>query len=222
MKKFIFPIILLATLSSCSTKPELRADIKEFVTNFSLKKAMDTYKKGGYVKEVEAIEDGKVNLEVTEMEFSYLDGTHPSYSKTTTKYVDEIEVEKIEEEFVVMDDKYYLFTNGELKESSLDECSGLIRNFFYTKTQIEGEYHVQGMYYGDYILQVAPVLQEFITIDQENELYLFEYEVDVVRDGVTVTCGQSYSVNKLGMLIENHVIGYKDNVLRKTDIVVHD
>ena len=222
MKKFLFPAIILIALSSCSTKPELREDIKEFVSNFSLKNAMDTYKKGGYLKEIEEIKEGKKTLERIEMEFSYLDSAHPTYTKTTTNYIDDIESSKEEVEFVVLEEKYYISTNGELKESSLEECSELIKCFFYEKTQIEGEYHTQGMYYGDYILQVAPVLQNYITIDKDKELYLYNYETEGIQEGEKVTYEQHYSVNKLGMLVENHVYAESKNNSRKTDVIVHD
>lgn len=222
MKKFLFPVILLITLSSCSTKPELRADIKEFISKFSLIEAMDTYKKGGYIKEIEEINGEKKTLERIEMEFSYLDAAHPSYTKTTTKFVDDVESSKEEVEFVEIESKYYVSTNGELKESSLEECSELIKNFFYEKTQIEGEYHTQGMYYGDYILQVAPMLQNYITIDQDQELYLYNYETEGIQEGEKVTYEQHYSVNKMGMLVENHAHVQSKNNSRKTDVVVHD
>lgn len=222
MKKFLFPVILLAALSSCSTKPELRADIKEFISKFSLKEAMDTYKKGGYIKEIEEINGEKKTLERIEMEFSYLDAAHPSYTKTTTKFVDDVESSKEEVEFVEIESKYYVSTNGELKESSLKECSELIKNFFCEKTMIEGEYHVQGMYYGDYILQVAPMLQNYITIDQDQELYLYSYEIEGIQEGEKVTYEQHYSVNKMGMLVENHAYAQSKNNSRKTDVVVHD
>ncbi|MBQ6920769.1 MAG: hypothetical protein IJQ72_02580 [Bacilli bacterium] len=222
MKKFLFPVILLITLSSCSTKPELRADIKEFISKFSLEEAMNTYKKGGYIKEIEEINGEKKTLERIEMEFSYLDAAHPSYTKTTTKFVDDVESSKEEVEFVEIESKYYVSTNGELKESSLKECSELINNFFYEKTQIEGEYHTQGMYYGDYILQVAPMLQNYITIDQDQELYLCNYETEGIQKGEKVTYEQHYSVNKMGMLVENHAHVQSKNNSRKTDVVVHD
>ncbi len=222
MKRFLFPTVVLIALTSCGSKPELRKDIKEFVSNFSLKGAMDAYQKGGYTYRVETNNsEGKV-VEYIEMEFSYLDALHPSYTKTTTNYVNDVETSKEEIVFVEQDEKYYISTNGELEESSLDDCSELIKKFFYEKTQIDGEYHTQGWYYGDYLLQVAPVLQKYITIDQENELYLYSYEVETTQGGSNVTYWQNYSVNKLGMLVENHVFAENKNESRKTDIYVHD
>lgn len=222
MKKFLFPVILLTALSSCSTKPELRSDIKEFISKFSLKEAMDAYKSGGYTYLVEDNIEGKKSVTRIEMEFSYLDANHPTYSKITTNYEDDVQTSKEEVEFVEMDEKYYISTNGELKESSLEECGELIKNFFYEKTQIEGEYHTQGMYYGDYIKQIAPVVQNRITIDQENELYLYEYEVEAIQDGVIVNYTQNYSVNKIGMLVENHAIAQSVKETKKTDVYVHN
>ena len=222
MKKILLPLLVILTLTGCHTKPELRKDIADFISKFSLKESMDAYKSGGYTYLVEDNIEGKKSVTRIEMEFSYLDANHPTYSKITTNYENDVQTSKEEVEFVEMDEKYYISTNGELKESSLDECSKLIENFFFLKTQVDGEYHTQGMYYGDYIKQIAPVVQNRITIDQENELYLYEYEVEAVQDGVIVNYTQNYSVNKIGMLVENHAIAQSVKETKKTDVYVHD
>ena len=220
MKKVVLLFIPLLSILACSTKPELREDIAKFISNFTISKAMDTYKEGGYSQVVEDIEGERKAKECIEVEFSYLDSLHPTYSKTTTNYVNDVQTSIEEIRFIEIEDKYYLSTNGELKESSLEECSNLIKEFFYKQTQVDGEYHTQGMYYGDYIKQVAPVLQKYITIDETKELYLFDYLVSEKRGELENIYEQHYRVNKLGMLLENHVNGYSETKSRTTDILV--
>ena len=49
-----------------------------------------------------------------------------------------------------------------------------------------------------------------------------EYEVEAIQDGVIVNYTQNYSVNKLGMLVENHAIAQSVKETKKTDVYVHD
>ncbi len=222
MKKFLFPFVILVCLTGCQTKPDLRQDIKEFISKFNIKDAMDAYKKGGYVKEVNEISNGKKLTTRVEMEFNYLSSEHPTYVEVTTNYENDVQTSKVEVEFVELDEKFYLSTNGELSESSLAECGELIQKFFYKKVDLDGEYHTQGWYYGDLIRNVAPVMQSYITIDQEKELYILDYTAKDVIEGVETETRQNYSVNKLGMLVENHVSATNENIKRTTDVVVHN
>ena len=86
MKKILLPLLVVLTLTGCHTKPELRKDIADFISQFSLKESMDTYKSGGYTYLVEDNIEGKKSVIRIEMEFSYLDANHPTYSKITTNY----------------------------------------------------------------------------------------------------------------------------------------
>ena len=218
MKKFILPLVMLASLSSCHAKPELRKDIKEFIANFSLKAAMEAYKTGGYTNTKETTKGGIKTKVVITLEFSIVDEEHPTYVEVTTNYENDVETSKVEVEFVENDGEYYISTNGELKPSSLKECKKLITKFFYKKTELDGTYHIQGYYYGDYLREVAPALQQYVTIDQDNELYIHEY--DVVQQDTDIY--QKYTVNKLGMLVENHNTIENSDKKVQQDIYVHN
>ncbi len=218
MKKFVLPLVMLAALTSCNAKPELRKDIKEFIANFSLKASMDAYVTGGYTSTKVTTEGGTKTTVITSLEYSRVDEQHPTYVEVTTIYVNDEESSKTEIKFVEVDGEYYLSTNGELKPSSLNECKKLITKFFYKKTELDGTYHIQGYYYGDYLKEVAPVLQQYVTIDQENELYVHEY--NVVQQNTEYY--QKYTVNKLGMLVENHNTVENDSKKVEQDIYVHN
>ena len=222
MRKLLFPLAISLTLLSCGGKPELREDIKEFISQFSIEVAMNTYKTGGYISTVEEITAEKKTKKVIEMEFSYVDSSHPTYVETTTQYEDDVVKSVTEIEFVEIEEKYYISRNGELTESTLQRCSELIRDFFYKKVELDGQYHVQGWYYGDLIKNVAPVMQEYITIDQDQELYILDYTKTDVLDGLETNLHQDYSVNKYGMLVENHVSASNAQVTKTTDVIVHN
>ena len=119
---------------------------------------------------------------------------------------------------MINEEGYFISTNGELQASSLKEYKRIITKFFYKQTQLGGTYHTQGFYYGDYLQEVAPSLQQYVTIDQDNQLYIHEY--DVTEKGTHYY--QKYSVNKWGMLVENHNTVQNLNKKVQQDIYVHN
>ena len=223
MKKSVFPIFFVTLLTACHVKPELRKDIKEFVSQFSLKAAMEQYKTGGYTSTKETRQIGQNTLkEVIEMEFSIIDDEHPTYVETTTNYENDEISSQVEVRFVEQDDEYYISTNGELKKSSLKEYKKYITRFFYKKVDLDGQYHTQGFYYGDYLKEVAPNLQNYVTIDQERELYIMEYHTLEKQGEVTAEINQMYTVNKWGMLNTNHYMMGTEEKTVTQDIIVHN
>ena len=204
MKKLVLPLVLFASLTACNSKPELRKEIKEFISQFSLSEAVKQYQTGGYIS-TKVTTEGETNTkQVIEMSYSLLDENHPTYIETTTDYENDVVTSTVEIRFVENEAGAFISKNGELKKSSVKECKSLITKFFYKKVDLDGRYHTQGFYYGDYLKEVAPALQQYVTIDQENELYIMDYSVTKTSDGITAQVSQNYSVNKWGMLVENH------------------
>ena len=218
MKKVVLPLALLTLLTSCHAKPELRKDIKEFIAQFSLSEAMAEYKTGGYTSTKEITEGETKTKTVINLEYSIVDDEHPTYVEVTTIYENDVETSKKEVEFVINEEGYFISTNGELQASSLREYKRIITKFFYKQTQLDGTYHTQGFYYGDYLQEVAPSLQQYVTIDQDNQLYIHEYDVTEKSTHYY----QKYSVNKWGMLVENHNTVQNSNKKVQQDIHVHN
>ena len=222
MKKAIFPLIILLTLTGCSDKPDLRKDISDFISHFSLSESMEAYKSGGYISTRVDTTGEKALKTVVELEYSRVDQDHPTYVEVTTNYEDDVETSKVEVRFVESEGSYYISTNGELKPSSLKECNNLITKFFYKEVGVDGNYHTQGFYYGDYLKVVAPVLQNWVTIDQQNELYIYDISVTKVIDGLETTVSENYSINKLGMAVENHNYVGNETGYIEQDIYIHN
>ena len=196
-------LLTMSLLSSCAKK-ELRSDIKDFVASFSLSESMLAYKHAGYTSEKESFIDGVKTNENTTLNFNILDEENPEYHlKTITKTNDEDE--KVYEKFLSKnEEKIYLNeTEKEPVEYSINDVKLLVQDFFFTEVLLEGTYHCYGMYYGDLVLETARDFQEFVTIDQENELYELHYFTKGKGNGKPSTLEQYYSVNKLGMLVKN-------------------
>lgn len=198
-------ISLVILLSSCAPKA-LREDIKEFVKTFSLNESIKAYKVAGYNEENIVITNGVINKTLTTLNFDTSDVNSPKYHKNTKTYIGE-ELEREKDEYIEqVEDKFYFHQNDEATEYDLLECHNLIQSFFYEQVEAEGTYHIRGHYYGDYILQSCSAFQNFITIDSEKELYIFEAsQIKAAPNGEKVNVHQKYEVNKLGMLVTNNV-----------------
>lgn len=202
LRKIVTSLFMVLLLSSCAK--ELRSDIKEFVASFSLSESMSTYKHAGYTSVKISEVDGVKTEENISLTFNTLDEENLSYSFTKKTKINDGE-ENIFEKFLTKNDgKYFLNeTDKEPVEYSIDQINLLVQEFFYKNVMYEGTYHCNGMYYGDLILETIQELQGFVEINQEKEWYIFSHKTSGKVDGKDSSVEQYYSVNKLGMLIQN-------------------
>ena len=219
-RKYIAFIGAILLLTSCGER-KLRSDIDKFITSFSLQDAVASYLEAGY-ESVRTQTGGEVETkEEIFLSFNVKDASHPQYKKETKKYENNVLKSDVVEE-IKEDDSGFIFaiTDREDMRYTLEECHDVIKTFFYKESLFDGTYNVQGMYYGDYLKQVAPGLQDYVTIDEENQLYIMEYSKDEKINGYNAHVEQKYSVNKLGMLEKNHFIVTRDEEKIEQNITV--
>ena len=202
LRKIVTSLFMVLLLSSCAK--ELRSDIKEFVASFSLSESMSTYKHAGYTSVKISEVDGVKTEENISLSFNTLDEENLTYSFTKKTKINDGE-ENIFQKFLTKNDgKYFLNeTDKEPVEYSIDQINLLVQEFFYKNVMYEGTYHCNGMYYGDLILETIQELQGFVEINQEKEWYIFSHKTSGKVDGKDSSVEQYYSVNKLGMLVQN-------------------
>ncbi len=202
LRKIVTSLLMVLLLSSCAK--QLRSDIKEFVASFSLSESMSTYKHAGYTSVKISEVDGVKTEENISLSFNTLDEENLTYTFTKKTKINDGE-ENIFQKFLTKDDgKYFLNeTDKEPVEYSVDQINLLVQEFFYKNVMYEGTYHCNGMYYGDLILETISELQGFVEIDQEKQWYIFSHQTSGKVDGKDSSVEQYYSVNKLGMLIQN-------------------
>ena len=202
LRKIVTSLFMVLLLSSCAK--QLRSDIKEFVASFSLSESMSTYKHAGYTSVKISEVDGVKTEENISLSFNTLDEENLSYTFTKKTKINDGE-ENIFQKFLTKNDgKYFLNeTDKEPVEYSVDQINLLVQEFFYKNVMYEGTYHCNGMYYGDLILETISELQGFVEIDQEKQWYIFSHKTSGKVDGKDSSVEQYYSVNKLGMLIQN-------------------
>ena len=212
MKKHNIATIVFAIplLVSCSKNIPLRSDIEEFIASFSLSESMQTYRevtysstKNQYLKNAHTYIYTNLSFNVKNIENGDIE-----YHKNVKVYNEETLDTETDIEIINENNKYYYVVNGNRQEKTIDECLDVIETFFFEDT-LTDYYHYNGNYYGDLVLETCRTYQEFVTIDQERELYILAYdrEGDEKVDGENrhYRLQQEYSVNKLGMLVENHL-----------------
>ena len=189
----------VSLLLSCTGR-KLRSDIAEFIASFSLTDSVQAYLEAGYTSiKIEVIDEEETKT-VEDFSFNVRDIENPIYSYDTKIYKNGTLSSSVNEHIEIENSKYYLVKNEVKEEYSLEQCHLLVQNFFYKEVMLDGSYHVQGMYYGDYVQQSAEYYQDYITINIEEDLYIYEVDRNSVVEDKEVKMYEKYSVNKLGML----------------------
>lgn len=197
-KLYILP--LLALLSSCVSSIPLRSDIREFIASFSLEESINTYLEGGYDRHEIVYRDNVKTETYIEVDFNIKNVNHPTYTYVETIYKDDALDRTTNRQLVYEDEKIFYESEEGKTEYNLSQCRKLINTFFYTQTSIDGMYHSNGMYFGDYLVEMSRDIQNFVTINSDKTKYIFHREHTGMENGVSATIKQDYSVNTLGML----------------------
>ena len=197
MRKLSLLLLPISLIASCS-KAELRSDIKEFISGFSLTESMEIYKKAGYHSTLESVVSNEKKNEYDEVSFDIRDDANISYTHTLTTYIND-SLSSSESETIVTEDGKYIHTrNGSSDEYTASDCSKLVRTYFYRSEPVEG-FHDYAMYYGDYISGVALRLQSAMTVDKENNTLTLEYTINDTSNDARVE--QIIKVGSTGMLL---------------------
>lgn len=202
MKKRYILILLTLFLISCA-KGELRKDIKEFIANFDFQVAVNEYQNASYEWIDITTDEEKTIKKVTNFYFNIKDRNNIEYKKDIKLYKDDEITDTSLEEITYIDEKIYLSSSKDgLKEINEEKALEIISSFFYIKSEYQNNYHTGAMYYGDLVKEVAYDVQDLITIDLDNNLYIYEYK-DYVSEGANSS--QKYIVDRYGMLVSNQV-----------------
>lgn len=213
--------MVVALLTSCK-RVNIRSDIANFIASFSLEESVRNYLEGGYTQTSITTEGEIVTKEIIEFSFNVKEATLPEYKKIKTTYINEELSKEEKEELIIKDDKYYLLDADGEHEYTLEQCHDKVKKFFYEQESFEGTYHSGGMYRGDYILQGIEYFQPYATISEDEKLLTFDISEEAFDgEGQKYTLNSVYSVNKLGMLTEQNVIGNKDGLHKTLHLVVY-
>ena len=224
--KLIFAIPLLV---SCSKNIPLRSDIEDFIASFSLSESMQVYREVFYSAVKEQLLKNEHRFIYTNLNFNVknIEDGEIEYHKSVKVYKDDVLETETDIKIETENGKYYNVINDSKQEVTIDDCLDTIEQFFFEETMTD-YYHYNGNYYGDLVLETCRQYQEFVTIDQEKQLYVLAYNregyEDVETDNGKVNkyykVQQEYSVNKLGMLVENHLDYRFGDEFIKEDILV--
>ena len=208
----------ISLLTSCSDN-SLRSDIKEFIASFSLEESIKAYLEAGYTETKVAVENNVTIKTVEVFDFNVKDAMHPKYKKAISTYIDEKFDNEVSEEIIEENNTFYLLkNNSEKEEYTLEKAHKKVEQYFYKSVEYDAV-HLYGMYYGDYIKQIVTTLQSLVTIDTENDLYIYHTSRTYLNDkNIKVYEEQTYKVNRLGMLVSNDLIRQSDSLTVTTHI----
>ncbi len=198
--KKLYLLPLLSLLASCVSSIPLRSDIREFIASFSLEESINTYVNAGYNRHEVVYRDNVKTEEYIEVAFNIENVNHPTYSYEQRKYIDDILDSTITRTLIYENEKIFYESEDGKVEYNLTQCRKLINTFFYTQTSMDGMYHSNGMYFGDYLIEMSRDIQNFVTINSDKTKYIFHREHTGLENGINATIVQDYSVNSLGML----------------------
>ena len=229
-KKHIATLLLaIPLLISCSKNIPLRSDIENFIASFSLENSMQEYREVSYSATKNQYLENVHSEVVTSLDFNVknIEEGVIQYHRNVKTFEEGVLADELDAQITKENDKYFYIVNNEKFERTIDECIDIIEKFFFEETMTD-YYHYNGNYYGDLVLETCRYNQEFVTIDQEKEIYILSYsregEEDVEVEGGKVKkhylVSQEYSVNKLGMLVENHLDYRLGDEYIKEDIYV--
>lgn len=217
----LFTLSVVALLTSCN-KIQIRSDIAEFIASFSLEDSVRAYLEGGYEQTSITTTNDEVVKEVETLSFNVKDNQKPQYEKKILKYKNDVLESEIKEEIVIQNDKYYFIDSDGTHEYTLQECHDKVEKFFYEQSSFEGTYHYRGMYRGDYIKQGIEYFQPYATVSEDKSLLTFDISEDNFdENGLKYHINSVYSVNTLGMLVEQNIIGTKEGLTKTLNLVVY-
>lgn len=186
---------VIVLLTSCGEAKPLRSDIRIFIASFSLPKTMEVYKEVEYESSYDRSKDGQKESGSVILSFNIKDQNNPSYLYSEYNYKNDVLDSEIHRQIVKENEQLYYIENDTKVPCEFSKCTELIKDYFYTYTEMEGIFHFGGNYMGDYLGQRARDIQDFITIDEENKLLKF----DRTFSDSTQTLDHKYIVDVYGM-----------------------
>ena len=188
---------VIVLLTSCGDARPLRSDIRLFIASFSLPKAMEIYQDVEYEMQYERSKDGEKESGSVTLTFNILDRDNPIYLYSEVNYKNDVLDSEIHRSITKENNQLYYIENEVKTPCEFSKCTELIKDYFYTYTEMEGIFHFGGNYMGDYLGQRARDIQDFITIDEENKLLKF----DRAFETATESLDHRYVVDEYGMWV---------------------
>ena len=186
---------VIVLLTSCGNAKPLRSDIRKFIASFSLSKAMEEYQEVDYESHYDRFKNGEKESGNITLSFNIKDVENPIYSYDEYNYKNDVLDSEIHRSIVKENDQLYYIENESKTPCTISKCTDLIKDYFYTYTEMEGVFHFGGNYMGDYLGQRARDVQDFITIDEENKLLKFDRSYEEISQSLD----HHYVVDEYGM-----------------------
>lgn len=219
----VLPLVMISLLTGCRDNRHLRSDIKQFIASFSLNEARKIYLDAGYTRTDVSEENDQIITNIESISFNIKDLENISYDYEVKRYVDgELDEEHSRHNYVIKDMGEYYYSNGTTSPRITAEriINNYVTTFFY-RDEVQGV-HSNGMYSGDTIKNLIYDLQKYVTIDQENELFIYDVPWGDKKDAKGYDFEEHWVVNKLGMTDSCYIKQTNGIVSMETTISVYN
>ena len=219
----VLPLVMISLLTGCKETRHLRSDIKQFIASFSLNEARKIYLDAGYTREDISFENGQKIKNIETLTFNIKDLENISYDYQNLRYVNDVlDEDRSVHNYVYKELGEYYYTNGTSSNRITKEkiVNNYVTTFFY-RNEVEGV-HSNGMYSGDTIKNLIYDLQKFVTIDQENNLFIYDMPWGEKKDVDGYDFEERWVVNSLGMTDSCYIFQSNGKVSMQTNITVYN
>ena len=219
----ILPLVMISLLTGCKETRHLRSDIKKFIASFSLNEARKVYLDAGYTRVDISNENNQILKNIETLTFNIKDLENISYDYSIQRYVNDVlDEDNCVHSYVHKEEDGYYYTNGPStsKISKESIVNNLVTTFFY-RNEVQ-DVHSNGMYSGDTIKNLIYDLQNYVTIDQENNLFIYDMPWGEKKDAKGYNFEEYWVVNSLGMTESCYINQSNGIVSMETNITVYN
>ena len=214
---------MISLLTGCRETRTLRSDIKKFIASFSLNEARKIYLDAGYERTDVSRENNQIIKNIETISFNIKDLENLAYDYQVLRYVDDVlDEDNCVHSYVYKELGEYYYTNG--TSSTRVSAERIVNNYvstFFYRNEVEGV-HSNGMYSGDTIKNLIYDLQKYVTIDEENELFIYDIPWGEKKDAEGYNFEEYWVVNKLGMTESCYIRQSNGIVEMETTISVYN
>lgn len=222
MRRRLFTPLLavISLLTSCNNRP-LRSDIAQFIASFSIVESRKNYQESGYERQDISIEkDGTIRV-IETVDFNIKNLENIVYEYHYDKYQDSSLIESHYRHVVKENNQYFYIDDDEkVAKTSEEIISQHVTSFFY-KTSYQELYYL-GMYAGDYMNDIINDVQDYVSIDNENHVLIYDVTSDEKEESSGLTYEETWIIDMYGMTKSCNIHSTNGIVDMTTTILVYN
>lgn len=221
-KVFTLSLAVISLLIGCQQSRTLRSDIKKFIASFSVTEARKVYLEAGYTTTIISTDQAETVKQIESIDFNIKDTSNITFDHKKMKYVNDVLTTE-SHQYVSKTIDGYFYIDGD--KSTATNADKIIRDYvslFFYKDTLDEKVHSGGMYVGDWVKEVIYDMQKYVTIDKENEEFIYDMPFSVKKDAEGFDFEELMVLDKYGIVKSCHINATNGIVTRDTTISVYN